>query len=352
MEKMRTLTRGSPPQLQQSEEAMIDHSRLALVGAIGGTYISLAVSDIDELTVHDFALLNSADFASPMQAIERYLKTIPRTPNKVGLSVAGDVVGDKVTMSHLPWTFTRNDIRAATGAEIVSLVNEFDALALALPHLSRYELTGVADGAPALYGTKLAIGAGTGFGAAALTWSGEAWIPVSGPSRLLPVPLPRDLGFEEVLSRDGIASAETVLSGRGLVALYGVLCARSGQAATLHGAPEITAAGLAHEDTAATEALELLTVWLGQLAGDLALIFGARGGVYLGGGLCSNIVPLLSTPRFKDAFEGQGERRGYLGEVAVHVIKTGADANMRGAAVALARCLPAHTNARRSRVRA
>ncbi len=331
---------------------MIDHSRLALVGAIGGTYISLAVSDIDELTVHDFALLNSADFASPMQAIERYLKSIPRTPNKVGLSVAGDLLGDKVQMSHLPWSFTRNDIRAATGADIVTLVNEFDALALAVPHLSRYELTEIADGTPVLYGTKLAIGAGTGFGAGALVWSGEAWIPVSGPSRHLHVPLPRDLEYEEVLTRDGLATAELVLSGRGLVALYGILCARAGKPATLHRAPEITAAGLAHEDTAATEALELMTVWLGQLAGDLAVVFGARGGIYLGGGLCSNVVPLLSTPRFKEAFEGQGKRRAYLGEVPIQVIKTGADANLRGAAVALARSLPPRASVRRAGARA
>ncbi len=331
---------------------MINHSRLALVGAIGGTYISLAVSDIDELTVHDFALLNSADFANPMEAIGRYLKSIPRTPDKVGLSVAGEVVGETVRMSHLPGSFTRNDIRAATGADHVCLVNEFDALALALPHLSRYELTEVANGAPVVHGTKLAIGAGTGFGSAALVWSGEAWMPVSGPSRHLNVSLPRDLEYEELLARDGITSAETVFSGRGLVALYTSLAARAGNAAAFQKAPEITAAGLAHEDAAATEALELMASWLGQLAGDLALVFGARGGVYLGGGLGSNIVPLLSTPRFKEAFEGRGERKGYLGDIPVYAIKTGADANMRGAAVALARSLPVRPSAYRSTQRA
>jgi glucokinase len=331
---------------------MIDHSRLALVGAIGGTYISLAVSDIDELTVSDFALLNSADFASPMEAIERYLKTIPRTPNKVGLSIAGDVEGDRAMMSHLPWAFTRNDIRAATGADYVCFVNEFDALALSLPHLSRYELTTVADGTPVLHGTKLAIGAGTGFGAAALVWTGEAWLPVSGPSRHLNITLPRGLELERVLQRDGVASAETVLSGRGLVALYTALATRNGNTALLHRAPEITAAGLAHEDAAATEALELMAEWLGHLAGELALVFGAKGGVYLGGGFSSNIVPLLDTPRFKDAFAGRGGRRDYLGEIAINVIKTGADANMRGAAVALCRSLPARPDVRRLSVRA
>ena len=69
---------------------MTDHSRQALVGAIGGTYISLAVTDIDELSIANFALLSSADFDTPMQAIERYLKSIPRCPDKIGLAVDGD----------------------------------------------------------------------------------------------------------------------------------------------------------------------------------------------------------------------------------------------------------------------
>ena len=68
---------------------MTNNSRHALVGAIGGTYISLAIVDIDEYAVANFALLNSADFNNPMEAIERYMKSLPRVPDKVGLSVAG-----------------------------------------------------------------------------------------------------------------------------------------------------------------------------------------------------------------------------------------------------------------------
>jgi glucokinase len=154
------------------------------------------------------------------------------------------------------------------------------------------------------------------------------------------------------LERDGITSAETIFSGRGLVALYRVLAEGAGKTPQLRTAPEITTAGLAHEDAAASEALGLMVDWLGQFAGDLALVFGAQGGVYIGGGLGSNIVPLLSTPRFRDAFKGRGDRAAYLGEIPVHVIKTGADANMRGAAVALARSLPARSTVRGASMRA
>ena len=322
---------------------MIDHSRTALVGAFGGTYVSLAITDIDELTISHFALLNSADFESPAQAIERYLKSVPSVPNKVALSVAGTVRKDKVVMDHLPWHFDKNDIRAATGAEHVTFVNEFDGLALAVPNLSRYELTEITAGERVLHGTRLAIAAGTGFGTAALTWHGDTRIPVSGPSRhahFTPPPV-HGLDLKKVYASGGAINTEQVFSGRGLVALYKALAERSGMESPLQKAPDITKAALANEDDAAVEALQLTSTWLGAHAGDLALIFGARGGVFLGGGMLANIVPLLEAPEFRDAFLGKGERREYLSAVGIHVIKTGADAGLRGAAIALSQSLPA-----------
>ena len=329
------------------------HALLAgLVGAIGGTYITLAVSDIDELTVHDFALLNSRDFDNPMQAIERYLKTIPRVPDKVGLSIAGEVDDSHARMTHLPWAFSRNDIRAATGAQHIVLVNEFDAMALALPHLSKYELTEVGKGTPTKYGTRLAIGAGTGFGASALVWGGEHWTAVSGPSRYMSFSLPHEPEIGRELARDGVLFAESVFSGHGLVALYAALAMQHGRSAPSLSPPEITTIGIAHEDAEATQALEVMAGWLGRFAGDLALAFGARGGVYLGGGLASNFAPLLATPRFRGAFDGEGPRSDYLKDIPLFAIKTGADANMRGAAVALAQSLQASTTPARRSTRA
>lgn len=321
---------------------MTDHSRVALVGAFGGTYVSLAVSDIDELTISHFALLNSADFDSPAQAIERYLKSLPSVPNKVALSVAGSVHHDKVVMDHLPWHFDRNDIRAATGAEHVCFINEFDGLAMALPNLSRYELTEIAAGQHVKHGTRLAVASGSGFGAAALAWHGDTRIPVSGPSRHMhftPAPV-TGLDLAAIFADGGPITTESVFSGRGLMALYRALAEKGGTEPALNTAPEVTKLGLANEDPAAVLALQIMANWLGGFAGDLALSFGARGGVYLGGGMLANIVPLLKAPEFRDAFLGTGDRRAYLSEVGIHVIKTGADAGLRGAAIALSQSLP------------
>lgn len=321
---------------------MVNHSRVALVGALGGTYVSLAVADIDELTISHFALLNSADFRSPTEAIERYIKTLPTVPAKVALSVAGAVRGDSVVMDHLPWRFNRNDIRAATAASDICFVNEFDALALALPTLSRYELVDIADGDMVLRGTRLAVAAGTGFGASALVSHNDARITVSGPSRHAHFTPPPVFGLDlrAIYAGGGEIEAEQVFSGRGLIALYRAIAERGGGAATLSKAPDITRVALANEDAAAVEALQLTVTWLGGFIGDLALIYGARGGIYLGGGMLANVVPVLSAPEFREAFLGQDERRRYLEPVAIHVIKTGADAGLRGAAIAMAQSLP------------
>ena len=147
---------------------MTDNSRHALVGAIGGTYISLATMDIDELTIANFALLNTNAFKSPMEAIERYLKSIPRCPRMVALSIAGTVERDTATLTHRPWTFDWNDIRSVTDADKVCFVNEFDALALAMPHMTKYELIALGDGVTAPGGHKAVISAGTGLGTASL----------------------------------------------------------------------------------------------------------------------------------------------------------------------------------------
>ncbi|MBK8085437.1 MAG: glucokinase [Devosia sp.] len=322
---------------------MNENSRQALVGAIGGTYISLALTDIDELSVSNFALLSSGDFSNPMQAIERYLKSVPRCPDKVALAVAGTVHDTKAHMHHRPWTFTRNDIRAVTGAEHVMMVNDTEALALALPRLTEYDLVEVVEGERVLHGTKAVIGSGTGLGIAGLVWTGERWLPVAGEGRFVSLPALRsgDFDVRAAIDGDGIVSLEQLLSGRGLVAVNQALRQHRGLPEAKMTAPQITTAGLSGEDPVAREALDLMGEWFGRVAGDVALLFGARGGIYLAGGLAANIIPVLHTPRFREAYAGAGGGRGaYLDRIGVHVIKMGADAGIKGATVALGQILP------------
>jgi glucokinase len=324
---------------------MTDHSRHAIVGAFGATYISLAIADIDELTISDFALLNSADFEKPMDALERYLQSVPHWPNKVGIAVTGEVSGDKATMSHRAWTITKNDIRATTRADQVHMVRDMEALAIMLPHLSAYDTTTIAAGAPTLSATKLVVNAGATLGVAALVQENGHWVPVIGKAGETSFYTGQPGFFDPVSSNHHRAT--DVLSGRGLLATYRKVAELKGLPAELQGARQITAKGLSREDPAAREALDLMATWLARYVADMALTFGAGGGIYLAGGLAANIIPQLTPGPFAETLKQ--ELGSSLPDVSVQVIKTGADAGMRGAALALANSLVTPTLLRRAR---
>lgn len=317
-------------------------SRRALVADIGGTNIRFAISDVDELTISDFALLSTGDFSGPEEALERYLKTIPRKPSLVGLAVAGPVRDDTVMMTNRPWTFSATDIAALTGAEHVCIVNDFEALALAIPHLSRYDLQNVGGAEPHGYGTKAILGPGTGLGVAASIHTHDGWTAIASEGGHVGFGAQTEPEARLLRSVAGTApfiAAEDVLSGRGLVALHAAL------AETAHGRPLETAeaivrAAVADRHPAAIAAVEQFVTWLGRFAGDVALTFGASGGVYLAGGIVPNIAAQVSGPRFRAAFEGKGPLTDYLRQIPAYIVKTGADAGLRGAALALAQRLP------------
>jgi glucokinase len=318
--------------------------RQALVADIGGTFICLAIADIDELTISHFALLNAADFSSPMDAVERYLRSVPARPDKASFAIAGSVGGDIATMTFKPWTISKGDVQTVTGAETVALVNDVEGLALSLPHLTSDELVPMLGGRPQPSATKVVINASTGLGVAALISSpGGAATVLHGEGGQVAFPATRadEFNLRSGVPSERFLSAETVFSGAGLVSIYvGLALAHQGRATPLT-APQITQAAIKGDDRNAVEAVRLMGLWFARFAGDVALMFGARGGVYLSGGLSANIVPRMGQAAFLTAFADKARARGYLESIPVNVIKTGADAGLRGAAVALARELDA-----------
>jgi len=317
------------------------YSRRALVGDIGGTNMRFAIADIDELTISDFALLASADFDDPRQAIERYLKSVPERPDMVGLAIAGPVADGIATMTNRPWRFERDQIRMITQAKHVHFVNDFEALALALPRLTAHDLHRIGGGT-AVGGAPMAVlGPGTGLGVAALlnAPTGQVAVATEGGHVTFGATEAAELALlRQVVADPGHLGAEELLSGRGLVALYRALSGRGEDALR---APDVVARARTHTDPAASRTLEQFVTWLGRFAADVALAFGARGGVYIGGGIAPNIVDAMSTGAFRAAFDYKGSHAAYVASIPVHVIKTGADAGLRGAAIALSQRIEA-----------
>ncbi|MBS0334265.1 MAG: glucokinase [Proteobacteria bacterium] len=297
-----------------------------LVGDVGGTNCRLALA---QRTAHDVVIARPqsykcAHFATAEEAIDHYLGSVEwRGPvGAMVVAIAGPVRDGEVQSTNMPWLLSEARLRRRA-AHRVQLINDYTALALSLAHLSRADTQAIGldcAGDPAE--TAAIVGAGTGFGAAALARGvgGRAAIATEGGHiSFAPVD---DLEIEILRSlsrRFGRVSVERVLSGPGLVNLRRALAEVEGLA-VLDSAPEMIVAAAEAGDGLSLRALSCFCAIYGSVAGDFALAYGARGGVFLGGGIAPSIAPHLLKSRFRERFEDKGRFRSYLAEVPTRII--------------------------------
>jgi glucokinase len=313
--------------------------KTALVADIGGTNARLAIADLDTLELANAVSLRREGFPSLEAVAESYLKGVGERPSAAAIAVAAPVVGDSIKLTNSPWSFQREALRSALGLEELLVLNDFEALAHALPHLSPSDLQQIGGSAPVERTPKVVLGPGTGLGVAGLVWSSSGWVAVAseGGHASLPIKDAREFAmFEHLLKGRERLSVEGVVSGPGLAETYRVLAEMAGQPTAPVEAPEVVQRALGGHDAFAKEALEHFAVWLGRFAGDAALLFGARGGVYIGGGIAPKMVDALSAGAFRHAFEAKGRMTPYLAPIPVYVILIGTKAALKGAAAALA----------------
>ena len=326
------------------EKPMVVNSRRALVGDVGGTNARFAVADLDDITISHFASFRCAMFASFSAAIKAYLATIPHRPPVASIAIAGPVSGEVFHLTNLSWSFTMDELRSATEATHIQLINDFEALALSLPHLHPDDLHKIGGGEPVEEAAKAVLGPGTGLGVAGLIGSASGWVamPSEGGHISFAVEDTEELAILDHMMQDnGHVSCERLISGPGLVRAYQALAETGGATVGLRSASEIVNHALARSDPFAEEALGYFVRWLGRFAGDVALVLGARGGIYLGGGIAPKILDALTTGAFRTAFQSKGRLSSYLAPIPVYLIKA-ADAGLRGAAVALSANVSQH----------
>ena len=320
-------------------EASRSSPRTALVADIGGTNARFAVADLDTLELANPVSLRREGFASLEAVAQSYLQGIAERPRAAAIAVAGPVVGETVKLTNAPWSFRREALKAALGLDELLVLNDFEALAHALPRLGPDDLHRIGGAASVERAPKVVLGPGTGLGVAGLVWSPAGWVavPSEGGHAAFAVEDAREFAMLERLAtgRERL-SVERVASGPGLADTYRVLAEMAGQPAAPVEAPEVVQRALGGNDPFAREALERFAIWLGRFAGDAALFFGARGGVYIGGGIAPRMVDALSTGAFRRAFEAKGRMAAYLGPIPVYVILIGTRAALKGAAAALA----------------
>ncbi len=309
----------------------------AIVADIGGTNARFAVVDLETLETSDIRLFPCSDHPSLAAAIGAYLAQLSEPPSHASIAVAAPVVGEDIRLTNSPWSFARGELRQSVGLDHVHVLNDFQALALSLPHLAPEELVQIGGGDPVEHAPKVVLGPGTGLGMAGLVWSASGWVAVAseGGHICLGAHDSRELALlEHLRGRRAHLSVERALSGPGLAGLYQAVAAYRGEGRTALLPNEVVARAMAEEDDIAVEALASFVTWLGRFAGDAALMYGARGGVYLGGGIPPRIVEALSANAFRASFEEKGRMCAFLQPIPVFVILA-EFAALKGAAAGL-----------------
>jgi glucokinase len=309
---------------------------------IGGTNARFAWQDGAGAPIEQVLTLACAEHETVLDALNSYLARLGgRRPQAGAIAIANPVLGDRVSMTNHHWSFSISELKARLGLQQLLVINDFTALALALPRLQAHERRQVGGGAPLAGAAIGLIGPGTGLGVSGLLPDGQGgWLPIQGEGghATLAATTRREAAVLAVLAEQhGHVSAERAICGQGLVDLHRALCRIDAPdaAAPALGAAEITGAALAGLNSTCAEALDLFCAFLGIAAGNLALTLGARGGVYIGGGIVPRLGDRFAQSPFRTRFEAKGRFSSYLAAVPVYVIDTPESPAFVGAAHAL-----------------
>ena len=336
---------------------------VALVADIGGTNARFALVEVDriqstsnetpdthliEQSVASFAV---ADFETFEAALTAYLEQCDSPPISSGVvAVATPVLEDQLVFTNCHWRFSQDAMRRTFDIPALEFINDFSALAFALPRLSPNNLKHI--GVPArpvqeksddVCQIRAVVGAGTGFGVSALVTdaSGSRAIDGEGGYSMMRVGSDREFALRQQLALmgrsphgDSYISAESLLSGPGLEQTYRALLAIDSQVARTKSAADILQEGLSGKDAYARETLDLFCQQLGYCAGDIAITLGARSGVFIGGGIVPRMAEYLEASSFRSCFDNKGVMTDYMKQIPIMLI-TEPRAALLGAAALL-----------------
>jgi glucokinase len=295
----------------------------ALIADIGATNARFALLGPDGH--YASAILLCVDFAMLEDAVRAFLDRsgASERPNRAAFAIAGPVTGDRLRMTNHPWEFSIAETKRRLGLDRLEVVNDFAAVAHAVPRLAEGDRVQAGGGAPVPHQPIGVIGPGTGLGMASLAWCGGRWQVLAGEGgHATAAPWDeREAAIIAILrKRLDHVSVERLISGMGLRNLRQALAELDGVAAESMTPAEISAAGLSGSDRLCAEAVELFCALLGGAAGNLALTVGARGGIYIAGGIVPKLGDAFFRSRFRERFVAKGRMSAFLEPIPTYVI--------------------------------
>jgi glucokinase len=300
-------------------------SHAGLIGDIGGTDARFAlVSQYGD--IRPVGVYSPRDYSSLAEAINRFLadEAPADRPSSAVLAVASPITGDQITFTNYQaWTFSIEHLRQQLGLERLRVINDFTAIALSVPYLQEADIVQIGRGSAIKDAPIGIIGPGTGLGVSALLPSCGDSLAISGEGGHVTVAsvTAREAAVIELLrKRFGHVSAERFLSGPGLINLYASLCELGGVPAAPLTAAQITSSESWTTDPHTREATAMFCAMLGTVAGNLALTLGARGGIYIAGGIVPKMLAFFAASQFRERFEFKGRMAGYLASIPTYII--------------------------------
>lgn len=321
---------ANPAPMQHMNAAL----RPFIAADVGGTHVRIGLVRRSPDPGRPVAVLHyrkyaCTDYASPGDIFKTFLDSVDHGPVDEGvIASAGYALEDgSVISANLPWPLVPGQIRAQLRFRDLRVVNDFEAVAHAAPQVDASELLRVTG--PERHATRgptLVLGPGTGFGAA-------LWIPSdtgdvvlateAGQAALTPGNAIEIALLQEMLKQQSHVPVEYALSGPGLMHLHTALCAIRGASHAYRTPDEITTAALADSDPLARETLEIFCGLLGSVVGNMALLYGVQGGIYLAGGILPQIRDFLMHSRFVERFLDKGPMRAALERIPVRLVEHG-----------------------------
>ena len=299
-------------------------AKTALIADIGGTNARFGI--VDKSGLHDLVYLECRNYTGPTEAAQAYLEQIGVKRPAVGaFAVAGPAEDDLVGFTSIPWAFRKSKLQQEMGFEKLDVMNDFEAVSMAIPGISPDLLHHIGGGEPIEHRAKGVIGPGTGLGVGSLCWTGNRYVaqPGEGGHVTMPAVTEREFAlFQQLRVKYHHISAERVCSGKGLENLYNAIRAQDGKYDKPDlDPPAISMKAIKGECEVCVEALDLMLGFLGRVTGNLALTLNAQGGMYIAGGIPTKLGDYFFQSRFLEEFQAKGRLKDLMTKIPVYLIK-------------------------------
>lgn len=299
-------------------------SVISLVADIGGTNLRIGTTDLDG-NIYNLKLYQCNKFSGLAEIIQNYLSQMDIDDAELNacFAIACPVDNDVISMTNLPWEFSKRELQATLNLTKMYFINDYTAIAHAVPLLNKEQKVQIGSG-DVVQGQPISIcGPGTGLGVANVVNVNKQWVSLGGegghvdfaPTDEIEIKI---LNF--LLTKYKHVSYEQLLSGLGIQQIYQALMFIKGQEPEAFEAKDITQKAISNECDVCKETLDRFCAILGNFAGNLSLTLASFGGVYIAGGIVPRFIDYIKNSDFRSRFEAKGRFESFNQTIPTFVI--------------------------------